>query len=71
MKEIIYIQAGRFANHVGTHFWNSQQGYFTYGEDAEEPIVDHDISFREGVNPRVSSTFAAVQVLQKDTNLMY
>ena len=46
MKEIIYIQAGQLANHVGTHFWNAQQNYFTYGGDAKDPIVDHDISFR-------------------------
>ena len=56
MREIIYIQAGRVANHVGAHFWNAQQNYFTYGEDAEEPIVDHDISFREGVNLQVSGS---------------
>ncbi|KAI0684692.1 tubulin domain-containing protein [Cytidiella melzeri] len=50
MKEIIYIQAGRLANHVGTHFWNAQQNYFTYGEDAEDSIVEHDVSFREGLS---------------------
>ncbi|KAI0085539.1 Misato segment II tubulin-like domain-containing protein [Irpex rosettiformis] len=58
MKEIIYIQAGQFANHIGTHFWNAQQSYFTYGTDAEEPIVDHDVSFREGLNSSRESTFS-------------
>ncbi|KAI0339177.1 tubulin nucleotide-binding domain-like protein [Trametopsis cervina] len=58
MKEIIYIQAGRFSNYIGSHFWNAQQNYFTYGEDAEESIVDHDISFREGANPKGESTFS-------------
>lgn len=53
MQEIIYIQAGQLANHVGTHFWNAQQNYFTYGEDAEDPIVDHNVSFREGINFKV------------------
>ena len=53
MKEIIYIQAGKFANHIGTHFWNAQQSYFTYGADAQDPIVNHDVSFREGENLRV------------------
>ncbi len=53
MKEIIYIQAGNISNHVGTHFWNTQQSYFTYSE-GEEVFVDHDVSFREGVSPRVS-----------------
>lgn len=53
MKEIIYIQAGNTSNHVGTHFWNAQQSYFTYKE-SEEVLVEHDVSFREGVSPRVS-----------------
>jgi hypothetical protein len=52
MKEIIYIQAGNISNHVGTHFWNAQQSYFTYGGD-KEVLVDHDVSFREGTSPRV------------------
>lgn len=52
MKEIIYIQAGDMSNHVGTHFWNAQQSYFIYSED-KEVLVDHDISFREGISPRV------------------
>ena len=53
MKEIIYIQAGPLANHIGTHFWNTQQCYFTYSE-GEEVLVDHDISYREGISPGVS-----------------
>jgi hypothetical protein len=53
MKEIIYIQAGNISNHVGTHFWNAQQSYFTYRE-GEEVLVEHDVSFREGISPRVS-----------------
>ena len=53
MKEIIYVQAGNISNHIGTHFWNAQQSYFTYGE-GEDVLVDHDVSFREGVSPRVS-----------------
>jgi hypothetical protein len=52
MKEIIYVQAGNISNHVGTHFWNAQQSYFTYSED-KEVLVNHDVSFREGVSPRV------------------
>lgn len=52
MKEIIYIQAGNTSNHVGTHFWNAQQSYFNYTGD-EEVLVDHDVSFREGVSPGV------------------
>jgi hypothetical protein len=52
MKEIIYIQAGNISNHVGTHFWNAQQSYFDYSGD-KEVLVDHDVSFREGVSPAV------------------
>jgi len=52
MKEIVYIQAGNISNHIGTHFWNAQQSYFTYGGD-KEVFFDHDVSFREGVSPGV------------------
>lgn len=52
MKEILYVQAGSFANFIGTHFWNTQESYFTYGED-EEPAVYHDKSFREGLTSEV------------------
>ncbi|OJA08111.1 hypothetical protein AZE42_08038 [Rhizopogon vesiculosus] len=55
MREIIYIQAGSFANYTGTHFWNTQESYFTYdGED--EPIVNHDLSFEEGRSPQNQPT---------------
>ena len=68
MKEIIYIQAGNISNYVGTHFWNAQQSYFTYSGD-KEVLIDHDVSFREGVSPRVchSSKYmlhSRVQTLQ-------
>lgn len=52
MKEILYIQAGSLANYIGTHYWNTQESYFTYDEDSD-PIVNHDISFREGSTPKV------------------
>ncbi|PIL25907.1 hypothetical protein GSI_11660 [Ganoderma sinense ZZ0214-1] len=54
--EIIYVQAGSFANFVGTHFWNTQQGYFTY-EDGDDPLVQHDRSFREGLNNKGEATY--------------
>ncbi|KAN0125798.1 Misato Segment II tubulin-like domain containing protein [Russula decolorans] len=56
MKEIIYIQAGNTSNHVGTHFWNAQQSYFDYSGD-KEVLVDHDVSFREGVSPGGEPTY--------------
>lgn len=55
MREIIYIQAGSFANYVGTHFWNTQESYFTYN-DNDEPIVNHDLSFQEGLSPQNQPT---------------
>ncbi|KAG2139792.1 Misato segment II tubulin-like domain-containing protein [Suillus bovinus] len=55
MREIIYIQAGPFANYAGTHFWNTQESYFTYDDD-DEPIVNHDLSFEEGRNPQNQPT---------------
>lgn len=56
MKEVIYIQAGHFANYVGTHFWNTQESYFTY-EEGEESEVDHDVSFREGLSLKGDQTY--------------
>ena len=56
MREIIYIQAGSFANYIGTHFWNAQEQYFIYPEQEEvsaEPLIDNDVSFREGVDRKV------------------
>jgi hypothetical protein len=52
MKEIFYIQAGALANYTGTHFWNTQESYFTYGED-DEALTFHDTSFGEGINRKV------------------
>lgn len=56
MKEIVHVQAGSFANYVGTHFWNTQESYFTY-EDGDDPLVEHDRSFREGLNSKVEIFF--------------
>ena len=58
MKEILYIQAGTLPNFVGTHFWNTQESYFQYDGEADpdetgEPEINHDISFREGLSPKV------------------
>jgi hypothetical protein len=58
MKEVLYIQAGTLPNFVGTHFWNTQESYFQYdgdeGDDeTDEPEINHDVSFREGLSPKV------------------
>ncbi|EKM52417.1 uncharacterized protein PHACADRAFT_211670 [Phanerochaete carnosa HHB-10118-sp] len=57
MREILYFQAGRVSNFIGTHFWNAQENCFTYEDDAQESLVNHDVSFREGLNQRGDSTF--------------
>ncbi|KAI9338876.1 tubulin domain-containing protein [Pilaira anomala] len=46
MREILTIQLGSIANHVGTHFWNSQEEYFNYGGSTEE--LDHNVLYRSG-----------------------
>ncbi len=30
MHEILTLQLGHRANHLATHFWNTQESYFTY-----------------------------------------
>ncbi|KAL0640182.1 mtDNA inheritance, partitioning of the mitochondrial organelle [Maublancomyces gigas] len=49
MHEIITLQLGHQANYLGTHFWNTQESYFTYTEDATLSPVDHDVHFRPGI----------------------
>lgn len=53
MKEILYVQAGSLSNFIGTHFWNTQESYFTYDDGEVEPKINHDISFREGLSTKV------------------
>ncbi|KAI0300473.1 Misato segment II tubulin-like domain-containing protein [Multifurca ochricompacta] len=69
MKEMIYIQAGDISNHVGTHFWNAQQSYFTYNKD-KEVLVDHDVSFREGISLRGEQTYCP-RLLQIDRKVNF
>ncbi|KAJ3994637.1 Misato segment II tubulin-like domain-containing protein [Lentinula boryana] len=56
MREILYVQAGNLANHIGTHFWNTQESYFTYSDD-EETLLNHDISFRDGETLKGEPTY--------------
>ncbi|KAI5788956.1 tubulin domain-containing protein [Peziza echinospora] len=49
MHEIVTLQLGHSANHVATHFWNTQQSYFTYAEDEAPKPINHDVHFRAGV----------------------
>ncbi|CAK7215405.1 mtDNA inheritance, partitioning of the mitochondrial organelle [Sporothrix curviconia] len=56
MHEIITLQLGRQSNYVATHFWNAQESYFTYGQDAPSP-VDHDIHWRAGLGAGGTETY--------------
>lgn len=59
MHEIITFQFGQQANYLGTHYWNTQESYFTYSDDpsAEASPINHDISFRPGLAPDGSDTY--------------
>lgn len=57
MHEIVTLQLGAQANYIGTHFWNTQESYFTYGSAENESPVDHDISFRQGKGADGSDTY--------------
>lgn len=55
-RPLITIQCGNYANYVGAHFWNIQEAGFQYqsgsavgGILSEEPRVDHDVLYREGL----------------------
>ncbi|KXX75549.1 Protein dml-1 [Madurella mycetomatis] len=57
MHEIITVQLGQQSNYLATHFWNTQESYFTYSEDQAESPIDHDIHFRPGLAPDGTETF--------------
>ncbi|KAF1811782.1 hypothetical protein P152DRAFT_482809 [Eremomyces bilateralis CBS 781.70] len=59
MHEILTVQLGSASNHLGAHYWNTQESYFTYeaNDGNEKPAVDHDISFRAGVGADGSDTY--------------
>jgi len=55
MREIVTLQFGQQSNYLGTHYWNTQESYFTYPPEEESP-VDHNVSFRPGIAPDGSDT---------------
>ncbi|KAK4123535.1 tubulin nucleotide-binding domain-like protein [Parathielavia appendiculata] len=57
MHEIITLQLGQQANYLATHFWNTQESYFTYFPDQPDSPVDHDIHFRPGLAPDGTETY--------------
>ncbi|EME47285.1 hypothetical protein DOTSEDRAFT_166204 [Dothistroma septosporum NZE10] len=56
MHEVVTLQFGQQANYLGTHYWNTQESYFTYAGEDESP-VDHDISFRPGIGADGAETY--------------
>ncbi|KAH9822809.1 protein dml1 [Teratosphaeria destructans] len=56
MHEILTLQFGPQANYLGTHYWNTQESYFTYAGQADSPI-DHDVSFRAGIGADGHDTY--------------
>lgn len=57
-REIITLQIGHYANFVGTHWWNIQESSFCYDASKSSDIqINHDILFREGMNPRGEVTY--------------
>ncbi|XP_063995599.1 protein misato [Diachasmimorpha longicaudata] len=55
-REIITLQLGHYANYVGAHWWNLQEGNFSY--DSSNPSeINNDVFYREGENPRRQVTF--------------
>jgi len=57
MYEIVTIGVGEQANHIGSHFWNTQESYFTYDSNDQTPSVNHDVNFRQGIAPDGSDTY--------------
>ncbi|KAI9470956.1 MAG: tubulin domain-containing protein [Benjaminiella poitrasii] len=50
MREIITLQLGSLANHVGTHFWNTQEEYFNCGnlDNTQFDEINHNVLYRQG-----------------------
>ena len=57
MHEIVTLQLGHRANYLATHFWNTQESYFSYEPSQEAAPVDHDIHFRAGLGPKGEDTY--------------
>ncbi|KAK0090701.1 hypothetical protein PV325_008038 [Microctonus aethiopoides] len=55
-REIITIQLGHYANFVGTHWWNLQEGNFSY-DPAAKTEINHDVLYREGENQKGVVTY--------------
>lgn len=57
MHEILTLQFGHRANYLATHFWNTQESYFTYDDSQGLSPVNPNIHFRAGCGPKGEDTF--------------
>ncbi|KAL1914836.1 uncharacterized protein VTP21DRAFT_7928 [Calcarisporiella thermophila] len=57
MREVITLQFGHSANFIGTHFWNTQDAYFTYDPAAPPPELMHDVLYRTGMSQQGIETY--------------
>ncbi|XP_054278823.1 protein misato homolog 1 [Macrosteles quadrilineatus] len=55
-SEIISFQIGHYANFIGTHWWNCQEGGFIFDQDSQSEI-NNDVLFREGQTQRREVTY--------------
>ncbi|KAK2747795.1 mtDNA inheritance, partitioning of the mitochondrial organelle [Myotisia sp. PD_48] len=62
MHEVITLQLGQQSNYVATHFWNTQESYFSYSENEVLP-VNHNIHFRAGIGADGTETFTPRTVI--------
>lgn len=55
MHEIIHLQFGPRANHIGTHLWNLAESQFQYGDDdgGLDYGIDWEVDWREGIGREV------------------
>ncbi|KAL8950357.1 MAG: hypothetical protein Q9222_003609 [Ikaeria aurantiellina] len=63
MHEILTLQLGHRANYLATHFWNTQESYFTYDTTGEPSTIDHNVHFRAGQGPSGEDTYTPRTVI--------
>lgn len=51
-RELIHVSFGSLPAHLSAQYFNTQTGYFNYSPSAPQPLVDHDVSWQEGVDGR-------------------
>lgn len=56
-REIITISYGGLPARLSTQYFNAQTAYFDYSADAPQPLVDHDISWQQGLDPNGRDRF--------------